>query len=98
MTPRSGCRAAGVASYRVDAMNNAEAKKESALMTNARFRPKTADTRPPSDAPIASMADHVALERAFAGNSSSGDVTFGIVAVRAGSKKACAPTVSAVTT
>ena len=55
-------------------------------------------TRPPIDAPAASIADHVALDSAFAGISSSADVTFGMVAVRAGSKNACADTQTAVTT
>ena len=65
---------------------------------NATFRPNTAVTSPPIDAPIASIADQVALDSALAGRSSSGAVTLGIVAVRAGSKNACADTVSAVTT
>ena len=43
-------------------------------------------------------ADHVALDNALAGSSSSSLVTFGIVAVRAGSKNACAPTTIAMTT
>src|SRR5215510_55516 len=88
----------GVESYRVCAMKNADAKNDSALMTNATFRPATAVTTPPTDAPSASMADQVALESALAGSSSSGDVTLGIVAVRAGSKNACAPTIAAITT
>ena len=46
----------------------------------------------------ASIADHVALDSALAGSSSSADVMLGIVAVRAGSKNACADTVSAMTT
>ena len=57
------------------------------------MRPASAVTRPPIDAPRASIADQVALDSALAGSSSSADVTFGIVAVRAGSKNACAPTV-----
>ena len=43
---------------------------------------------------MASMADHVALDSALAGSSSSAVVTFGIVAVRAGSKNADAVTVA----
>ena len=43
------------------------------------------------------MADHVALDSAFAGSSSSADVRFGIVAVRAGSKNAEADTVAPIT-
>ena len=65
---------------------------------NATFRPNAAVTRPPIDAPSASIADQVALDSALAGRSSSGAVMLGIVAVRAGSKKACADTVSAVMT
>lgn len=67
-------------------------------MTNATSRPATAVTSPPTDAPIASIADHVALATAFAGISSSADVMFGMVATRAGSKNACAETLSAITT
>ena len=44
------------------------------------------------------IADQDALESALAGSSSSADVTLGIVAVRAGSKNAWAPTASAITT
>src|SRR6266852_9285135 len=80
--------ATGVASYWVRAMKNADAKNDAALTMNAMFRPATAVTSPPIDAPIASIADHVALERALAGRSSSGVVTLGMVAVRAGSKNA----------
>ena len=69
-----------------------------ALTTNATLRPASAVTRPPIDAPIASIADQVALDSALAGISSSADVMLGIVAVRAGSKNACAPTMSAITT
>jgi len=79
-------------------MKNAEAKNESALTTKATLRPATAVTTPPIDAPRASIADHVALDSALAASRSSEAVTFGIVAVRAGSKKACAPTVNAITT
>src|SRR5262245_56378208 len=87
----------GVELKRVCVMNNAETKKEAAFNTNATLRPESAVTRPPIDAPAASMADHVALDSALAGMSSSFDVTFGIVAVRAGSKNACADTHTAVT-
>ena len=73
-------------------MKYADAKNDAALMTNATLRPATAVTRPPIDAPIASIADQVALDSALAGISSSADVMFGIVAVRAGSKNAWAPT------
>ena len=55
-------------------------------------------TRPPTEAPIASIADQVALDSALAGISSSADVMLGIVAVRAGSKNADAETASAITT
>ena len=79
-------------------MKKADAKNDSALTTNATLRPAIAVTMPPIDAPIASIADHVALDSAFAVSSSSAAVTFGIVAVRAGSKNACAPTVNAITT
>ena len=67
-------------------------------MTNATSRPNAAVTRPPTDAPMASIADQVAADKAFAGSSSAADVTLGIVAVRAGSKNADAATTSAITT
>src|SRR5262249_45502860 len=88
----------GVELNRVRLMKMADAKNDAAFRTNATFRPDNAVTRPPTEAPAASMADHVALDSALAGISSSADVTFGIVAVRAGSKKACADTHTAVTT
>ena len=88
----------GVASYCVRAMKYADAKNDRALTMNATLRPATAVTRPPIDAPSASIADHVALESALAGISSSVEVMLGIVAVRAGSKNACAPTMNAMTT
>src|SRR5581483_739689 len=97
-TPFGAGRGAGLESYRVCRMNAADQKNESALITNATLRPKSAVTRPPIDAPTASIADHVALDNALAGSSSSSLVTFGIVAVRAGSKNACAPTTIAMTT
>src|SRR5204863_2421177 len=78
-------------------MKIAETKNDAELTTNATSRPKTAVTMPPTDAPTASMADHVALDNALAGSSSSPVVTFGIVAVLAGSKNACAMTAIAVT-
>src|SRR2546421_9924665 len=90
--------AGGVASYVVRPMNNADQKNDAALMPNAMSRPAIAVTMPPIDAPSASMADQVALASALAGSSSSSDVMFGIVAVRAGSKNADAETVSAITT
>src|SRR6185436_5640684 len=86
----------GVASYPVPAMKYADAKNERALTTKATLRPATAVTRPPIEAPSASIADHVALESALAGISSSLEVMLGIVAVRAGSKNACAPTMTAM--
>src|SRR5262245_5110986 len=88
----------GVELNRVRLMNNADTKKDAAFRTNATFRPESAVTSPPIEAPAASMADHVALDSALAGMSSSAEVTFGMVAVRAGSKKACADTHTAVTT
>src|SRR3954471_6850600 len=97
MRVRAG-RTAGVASYRVAAMKSADTKNDSELTMNATSRPKTAVTTPPTDAPMASIADHVALDNALAGSSSWADVMFGMVAVRAGSKKACAETAIAVTT
>ena len=78
-------------------MNAADTKNDDELTMNATSRPKIAVTAPPTDAPIASIADHVALDSAFAGSSSSPVVTLGIVAVRAGSKNACAQTATAVT-
>ena len=87
-SPRRRGRLAGVASYRVAAMKQAETKNDAALTTNATLRPTAAVTRPPIDAPSASIADQVALDSALAGSSSSADVTLGIVAVRAGSKNA----------
>src|SRR5688572_24318269 len=86
--PDGRATAGGVASYRVRAMKYADAKNDKALMTNATFRPATAATSPPTDAPTASIADHIAADSALAGISSSADVMFGIVAVRAGSKNA----------
>src|SRR5215212_11905958 len=88
----------GVASYRVCARNHADAKNDSALTTKAVLRPANAVTSPPIEAPSASIAAQVALESALAGSSSSGVVTLGIVAVRAGSKNACAPTATVITT
>ena len=67
-------------------------------MANATSRPAIAVTTPPTDAPIASMADQVALDSALAGSSSSAVVKLGMIAVRAGSKNAAAATVSAITT
>src|ERR1700692_4835251 len=78
-------------------MNAADAKKDAALTTNAISRPAKAVTRPPIEAPIASMADHMALDTALAGINSSAEVMCGIVAVRADSKNADAETVSAMT-
>src|SRR5512140_2366210 len=69
-------------------MNAADTKNDIALMMKAVFRPAMAVTIPPIDAPMASIADQVALERAFAGTSSSRVVMLGIVAVRDGSKNA----------
>src|SRR5882672_5961146 len=89
---------AGVAAYRVSPRKYAEMKKDAALIANAMFRPATAVTRPPIEAPAASIADHVAAESALAGSSSSSDVMLGMVAVRAGSKNADALTVNAITT
>ena len=79
-------------------MNQAEAKNDAPLMTNAMSRPASAVTSPPTDAPIASIAAQVALDSALAGISSSLLVTLGIVAVRAGSKNAEPVTESAITT
>src|SRR5581483_2113842 len=79
-------------------MKKAEQKNDAALIKNATSRPNTAVASPPTDAPIASIADHVALDTAFAGSSSSAVVTFGIVAVRAGSKNPDAAIVHAMTT
>jgi len=78
-------------------MKNADAKNDAALIANATFLPAIIVTMPPADAPSASIADHVALESALAGNSSSAVVRFGMIAVRAGSKKAAAVTVNAIT-
>src|SRR5262245_56832156 len=88
----------GVESYLVRLMKKADTKNDAALTTNATFRPATAVTRPPIEAPIASIADHAALDRALAGINSAADVTLGIVAVLAGSKKADAETVRDMTT
>src|SRR5262245_27631566 len=90
--------ATGVESNRVFARQIAEQKNDAALTTNATSRPNAAVTRPPTDAPMASIADHVAADKAFAGSSTSADVTLGIVAVRAGSKNADAATTNAITT
>src|SRR3954449_7322834 len=93
-TPAGRGFAAGVASYLVCAIKHAEQKNDAAFAANATSRPNAAVTSPPTDAPIASMADHVAADSALAGSSSSADVMLGIVAVRAGSKKAEAATES----
>ena len=69
-------------------MKYADAKNESALTMKATLRPACAVTRPPMEAPTASIAAQVALDSALAGISSSADVMLGIVAVRAGSKNA----------
>src|SRR5207248_426598 len=82
----------------VRARKIADAKNDAALITNATSRPSHAVTRPPTDAPIASIADHVAADSALAGINSWGDVMLGIVDVRAGSKNADALIVKAVTT
>ena len=66
-------------------MKYADAKNDSALTVNATLRPAMAVTIPPIDAPIASIADQVALDSALAGINSSDEVTLGMVAVRAGS-------------
>ncbi len=79
-------------------MKKADAKYDTAFMAKATLRPATAVTTPPSDAPMASIAAHVALASAFAGSSSAADVMFGMVAVRAGSKNPDAAIVSAITT
>src|ERR1019366_5513711 len=79
-------------------MKYADAKNDAALIAKATFRPATAATIPPSDAPTASIADHIALDKAFAGSSSSAVVMLGMIAMRAGSKNADADTVSAMTT
>src|SRR5436309_3183441 len=90
--------AGGVASYRVPPMQYADTKNDAALIANAMLRPAIAVTSPPTDAPAASIADHVAADSALAGSSSSSLVMLGMVAVRAGSKNADAATVSAITT
>src|SRR5689334_16420282 len=96
--PAGGGPALRVGVYSVRRMKIADAKKEAALISKATLRPATAVTRPPSDAPIASIADHMALDNAFAGINSSAVVKLGMIAVRAGSKNADADTVSAITT
>src|SRR6185436_4796091 len=96
--PATRGRFGGVESYRVRLMKYADTKKDAALMTNATCLPATAVTRPPTEAPIASIADQAALARAFAGINSAADVMLGIVAVLAGSKNADAETVRAITT
>src|SRR5437773_12286463 len=97
-SPGGRSRGGGVESYRVCPMKNADQKNDAALTRNAILRPASAVTAPPADAPIASIADHVALDSALAGSRSSAEVMFGIVAVRAGSKNPDAATVSAMTT
>src|SRR5436190_10840541 len=84
--------------YWIFLMKRADAKKDAALISKAILRPATAVTTPPTDAPIASMADHIALASALAGINSSALVKLGMIAVRAGSKNADAETVSAITT
>ena len=67
-------------------------------MRNAASRPSDAATTPPSDAPIASIADQVPVDTALAETRSSRRTIDGTVADRAGSKNPDAPTVTAVTT
>src|SRR3954454_18448534 len=97
-SPTAGAFAGAADANRVLLMKYADTKKDSALITNATFRPATAVTIPPTEAPMASIADQVALATALAGISSSALVMFGMVDVRAGSKNACAETASAITT
>ena len=97
--PCGGGRAGGVASYRV--ARDEEARREERRGVDDER--DVAAGEPPSPGRrsrrrCASIADQVALDSALAGSSSSADVMFGIVAVRAGSKNACAATVSAITT
>src|SRR4051812_6627882 len=96
-SPATGGDGRGVESNRVWLMKYADAKNDAALIANATLRPAIAVPSPPTEAPTASIADHVALATAFAGISSSAEVMLGIVATRAGSKKACADTLSAIT-
>ena len=79
-------------------MKNADAKNDAEFSTNAVSRPHTAATTPPSEAPIASIADHVPVETALAATSWCRGTMSGTVDDRAGSKKPDAPTVTAVTT
>src|SRR5437764_755527 len=96
--PAGGSAAVRIRRYSILRMKIADAKKEAALISKAMLRPAMAVTSPPSDAPIASIADHIALDNAFAGINSSAVVKLGMIAVRAGSKNADAHTVSAITT
>ena len=81
----------------VRAMMTADARKDTAFTRNATLRPNSAVTTPPTPAPIASIADHVALDSALAVSSCARVVTFGITAVRAGSKKAVSDTTAPIT-
>src|SRR6187399_1405139 len=78
-------------------ISTADAKNDSELRTNAVSRPNAADTIPPSDAPIATIADKVLVDTALAETSSRRSTTSGTVDDRAGSKKPVVPTVTAVT-
>ena len=65
-SPAAGFVRGGSAANRVLAMTTADTKNDSAFTRNAVSRPNTAVTMPPTLAPMASMADQVALESAFA--------------------------------
>src|SRR6478672_1842819 len=85
-------RLVAVRSFRCDSctgtaqMNSAASTNDAESIMNAASVPSVPATTPPSAAPIASIADHVAPLIALAAISSSRLTTSGVIAVRAGSK------------
>ncbi len=95
--PAGRFTAGGSALKLVRPMMTADARNDTAFTRNAASRPSSAVTMPPAPAPMASMADHVALESAFAVSNSERVVTLGMTAVRAGSKNAVSDTTVPIT-
>ena len=69
-------------------IRNADIANDNALITNTASRPSHAATTPPSIEPIARSNDHVADESVLATITSPSATTFGMTALRAGSKNA----------
>ncbi len=77
---------------RILAIMNADRKNDAELRMNVTLRPNAAATRPPIDAPSASITDQVPVDSALAVTRSSRATTAGIVADLAGSKNPVADT------